>query len=350
VSLIPGRVGIIANPLSGSDIRRLVALGSVYGAQEKINVVQRILAGLQALEIEEIYLMPGVFGIACRALEQLPQRLGSLRARSRVIDMPVDNAASDSTRAAREMRSHSVGCIVVLGGDGTTRAVAAGCQDVPILPISTGTNNVVPYQVEGTVAGIAAGFVALHPDLLQAVAYRSKRLEVQIENEPPTLALVDVAVVEGDAIGSRAVWDASLIRQVILTRGEPGSVGMSSLAGFLAPVGPKDPWGLCFSLGKPEAGRLMVPLAPGLVAPLDIQEWHRLAIGETVVVHGGGKLLALDGERERILRQGQSARICLSNDGPWIVDALHTLRVATEQGFFVQPGVAHAQQAVEDPS
>ena len=350
MSLIPGRVGIIANPLSGSDIRRLVALGSVYGAQEKINVVQRVLAGLEALDIEEIYLMPGVFGIACRALEKLPQRLDRLRTKSYIIDMPVENAARDSTHAAREMHRHGVGCIVVLGGDGTTRAVAEGCQDVPILPISTGTNNVVPYRVEGTVAGIAAGFVALHPELLQEVAYRSKRLKVQIEDERPTSALVDVAVVEGDAIGSRAIWDASLIRQVILTRGEPGAVGMSSLAGFLAPVDPKDPWGLCFSLGKPEAGRLMVPLAPGLVAPLDIQEWNRLAIGETVVVHGGGKLLALDGERERILRQGQSARICLRSDGPWIVDVLHTLRVATEQGFFIQPAVAQVQQPMEEPS
>ena len=350
MSPVPSRVGIIANPLSGSDIRRLVALGSVYGAQEKINIVQRVLAGLQALDVEEIYLMPGMFGIARQALEKLPRRLDGLRARSRLIDMPVENAAADSTCAAREMRRQGVGCIVVLGGDGTTRAVAGGCQDVPILPISTGTNNVVPYRIEGTVAGIAAGFVARHSELVEEVAYRSKRLEVQSENEAATSALVDVAVVEGEAVGSGAIWDPSLLRQVILTRGEPGAVGMSSLAGFLAPVGPEDPWGLCLSLGKPEISRVTVPLAPGLVTPLNIRAWRRLAVDESVVVHGGGRLLALDGEREIVLRRGQAVRIFLRNDGPWIVDALHALRVATEQGFFVHSGVAQTQQALEEPS
>ena len=39
--------------------------------------------------------------------------------------------------------------IVTLGGDGTNRVVAKGCGNVPITPISTGTNNVFPKVVEG---------------------------------------------------------------------------------------------------------------------------------------------------------------------------------------------------------
>jgi predicted polyphosphate/ATP-dependent NAD kinase len=34
-------VGIIANPASGKDIRRLVAYGSVFDNNEKVNIVKK---------------------------------------------------------------------------------------------------------------------------------------------------------------------------------------------------------------------------------------------------------------------------------------------------------------------
>jgi predicted polyphosphate/ATP-dependent NAD kinase len=49
-----------------------------------------------------------------------------------------------------------VGAIVTLGGDGTNLAVSAACSDVPLVAISTGTNNVFPTMIDGTIAGIAA--------------------------------------------------------------------------------------------------------------------------------------------------------------------------------------------------
>ena len=39
------RVGIIANPASGKDIRRLVAHGSTFDNNEKTNIVRRVLLG-----------------------------------------------------------------------------------------------------------------------------------------------------------------------------------------------------------------------------------------------------------------------------------------------------------------
>ncbi len=36
-------IGIIANPASGKDIRRLVAQGSVFDTSEKINILRRVL-------------------------------------------------------------------------------------------------------------------------------------------------------------------------------------------------------------------------------------------------------------------------------------------------------------------
>jgi predicted polyphosphate/ATP-dependent NAD kinase len=109
-------VGIIANPASGTDIRRLVALGTVFGTQEKINIVQRILAGLHAAEVERFYIMPDAFHIGQRALERLPTHLADLRGQVTILDMAIGHEAEDSWRAAQELQALEVGCLVVLGG------------------------------------------------------------------------------------------------------------------------------------------------------------------------------------------------------------------------------------------
>ncbi len=47
---------------------------------------------------------------------------------------------------------------MVLGGDGTNRLVAKKIGNIPLVPISTGTNNAFPINIDPTVAGLAAGF------------------------------------------------------------------------------------------------------------------------------------------------------------------------------------------------
>ena len=42
-------IGIIANPASGKDIRRLVAQGSVFDTSEKTNILRRVLRAIDAL-------------------------------------------------------------------------------------------------------------------------------------------------------------------------------------------------------------------------------------------------------------------------------------------------------------
>jgi len=51
-------VGIIANPASGKDIRRLTAHGSVFDNNEKVNIVRRVLLGLEAAGVSEALYMP----------------------------------------------------------------------------------------------------------------------------------------------------------------------------------------------------------------------------------------------------------------------------------------------------
>ena len=45
----PVTVGVIANPASGRDIRRLTTHASVFPTAEKANMIVRLLAGLGAM-------------------------------------------------------------------------------------------------------------------------------------------------------------------------------------------------------------------------------------------------------------------------------------------------------------
>ena len=148
-------VGIIANPAAGKDIRRLVAQGRFVPNQEKVNILKRILAGLDAAGVERVVMMPDMARLGNGALDG-----GKYRLDVSFVDMIVFNAQRDSVRAAGIMAEMGVGCIITLGGDGTNQAVAKGCGEVPLVPVSTGTNNVFPVMAEGTLAGIAAGLVA----------------------------------------------------------------------------------------------------------------------------------------------------------------------------------------------
>ncbi len=46
------------------------------------------------------------------------------------------------------MEEYEVDCLIILGGDGTSRAVAKSINETPIISISTGTNNVYPEMLE----------------------------------------------------------------------------------------------------------------------------------------------------------------------------------------------------------
>jgi hypothetical protein len=71
------------------------------------------------------------------------------------------------------------------------------------------------------------------------------------------------------------------------------------------------------------------------MASFGVEKILNLSIGEAVIIEGGPCLLALDGEREILLRRGQSARIILHQNGPWIVDVFQALQMAARQKFLV---------------
>ncbi|MGE5596519.1 MAG: NAD(+)/NADH kinase [Hyphomicrobiales bacterium] len=322
-----GPIGIIANPQSGKDIRRLVAQASVFDNQEKRSIVRRAILGAAAAGASDFLFMPDPHRIVEDALDRL-----DADATFAAVDVPGTASAIDTTEAAAAMREAGAAVIITLGGDGTNRAVAKGWLDSPLIAISTGTNNVFPRMIEATVAGAAAGLVASGSVPLEAGSARAKRLRVAIEGEPDDLALIDVALVDERFVAARAVWMPQTLRTLVLSRANPAAVGLSAIGGLLRPVSRSEPGGLVVQCG--EGGRpLMAPLAPGYYDDVCVRSADRLEEGEPVVLEGPG-IMALDGEREIVLRPGQRAEVTVLRDGPHVVDVERVLQLAACNGHF----------------
>jgi hypothetical protein len=330
-------VGIVANPASGRDIRRLVAHGSVFDNDEKVTIVRRVLLGLAATGVEQVWIMPDRFGIGPRALDGLRVSLAV-----GLLEMPAEFTQEDSRLAAGLLAERGVGSLVTLGGDGTNRAVAKASGAVPLLPISTGTNNVFPLMIEATSAGLAAGLVAR--GLAAEAVAPAPRIDVyRAEHdwgEPPAgaapddVALIDAAVYDEPFVGARAMWDAARIRELVLTRAEPGTIGLSAIGGHL--VGDRHPAGHGLYLRLGAAGqRVRAPIAPGLIQTVEVADHRSLRPGEAVLLRAERAcVLALDGEREIELRAGATVWLRLNADGPRVIDPRRAIALGVAAGVF----------------
>lgn len=324
-----GVVGIIANPASGKDIRRLVAHGSTFDNNEKINIVRRVLLGLDALDAERVWYMPDTYAIVPRALKAIELRLDP-----RPLPMPVLGNPGDTLEAARRLADLSAGCIVTLGGDGTNRMVANGCGAVPLVAISTGTNNVFPRMVEGTIAGLAAGLVATAAIPVGQATRRLPRLDVSVDGEPRDSALIDVVTSCHAWIGARAIWNPAYLREIVLSRIAPSEIGTCGLGGLLFPGAAGSDAGVHVVVG--EGGRrVLAPLAPGLLRIVPIASARLLRLGESVALSAEPCMVALDGEREfEILKGGQRLTVEFNPAGPWVVAIDAAVQAGAMAGVF----------------
>lgn len=335
-------VGIIANPASGKDIRRLTSQATTVDNQQKVNIVRRLLVSLAAGGVRRVEIMPDLFGIGVRALDGLRKQPDILAITS-LIDMPLEGTEADSLRAAQYLHQQGAGCIIVLGGDGTCRVVAKGCGEVPLLPIPTGTNNVVPYFIEGTVAGLAAAYVAQwlaaegDVDRTQ-FCDRHKRLVIRVDGQEVDQTLVDVAVIATSVTGAKAVWQADLLRQLFVTRAQPVNIGISSVIGMVQPLDRFHPAGAMVTITA-NGRQVMAPLVPGTLVPVHIGQIVAMKPGVGVpVISERPVVLALDGERELFLNRSDRAEVILALDGPWLVDVEESLRRAVAEGKFEVEG------------
>ena len=338
-------VGVVANPLSGRDIRRLVTQASVFPTAEKANMIQRMLTAFGAVGVQRVLLSTDLGGISASVFRAIGRRAASRPGRDShrpdarwpevefLGDQPIRQTAQDTVDAVRRMVTAGARVIVCLGGDGTARVAASAVGDVPLLALSTGTNNVFPVLREATIAGLAAGLVAVGAVPADATTTnRAKLLEVRAGDRVET-ALVDVAVSVERHVGARAVWDPATVTQLFCAFAEPDAIGLSSVLGQLSPVARHEPHGVTARLSPAAARQVLAPIAPGLVVPVGVTEIEPIHPGSVHHVDARAGVIAVDGERELTFSPGEHPAVRLRADGPRCVDVPAVLAASARLGL-----------------
>ena len=320
-------IGVVVNPASGKDVRRLVAHASVFGNREKAAIVARAITGAVNAGGRSFAYVDDSHNIAASAMQILPACCSVRKVEG------VKTATSlDTVRGAEALSKLDCIATMILGGDGTNRAFVKGWRDAVLLPVSTGTNNVFPRFAEATVAGAALGVLASGGVHLEEVVEPVKIIDIEIEDEDPDIALIDAVVTSDGFVGSRALLDAGAIRKVLLTRAEPAAVGMTSVGGLLMPLTAEEDSGLM--LETSETGtRINAPIAPGMFQTIRIAAVSKVPFDQQVAVEGPC-VLAFDGERERVIKHGQKVFMSVSRRGPGVVNIEKTMRLAAQRQLF----------------
>ncbi len=326
------RVGLIVNPNSGKDIRRIVGGGTTASYQDKVDLARQIIVGLLKSDVEEILMLEDPTGMSNRILSGLRDSDAGI---AKVIDMRSDGTAEDTDRAVDEIGKKHCGCIITVGGDGTNRRVSRRCKQIPLLPLPGGTNNVFCEHWDGLVAGLAAGTFLKSGHLKKKLSWRSKRLIIESEGKPVNDALIDVVVSNNSEIGTKAIWEPESLNTLVLSQGLPTSIGLSAIGGMLEPIGPREEGGLHVTIHK--SGRvgysIIAGILPAVMAEVKVKDFDRLNIGDVVDLPSINGTLAMDGERELVMRRGEKWTVRLQDDGPWRLDVDCILREAVKRNW-----------------
>ena len=343
-----GTVGIIANPVSGRDVRRVAARGAVSTTEDKRNRIARAVIGAVTAGATRIVAMAEPFGIATGALTDL-----RIDAEIEIVDVGATVSPTDTVRAVEAMRARNVSVLVTLGGDGTNRTVCGVWPEATVVPMSTGTNNVFPSLTEPTVAGAAAGLLASGVVDPAACAPRSKLITVGLHTGVPPdgwteIALVDAVTLADDFVGNRMPADGALLRQVLVSRAHPASIGLSSLAGLLRPCPFDEDAGVLVECG-PGGRPMRVALAPGLYRTVPVLDHRRIELGEAVELRGP-TVLSLDGDRERTIGADEAATAEVQRCGPRVVDVERALELGAAAGVFETSQARTGDRALNEAS
>ncbi|MDG2260720.1 MAG: NAD(+)/NADH kinase [Actinomycetota bacterium] len=333
----PVTVGVIANPLSGRDVRRVAARGGVTTSQDKRNRIARAVVGAVTGGAERIVVMAEPFRIATGAIADL-----HLDCEYEVLDIQPNLSPHDSEKAALAMREMSVETVIVLGGDGTNRTITKVWPDVTLAPMSTGTNNVFPSMAEATVIGAAAGLVASGQIDRERVAPQVKVVRATT-GKGDDLALIDAAHLVDDFVGNRMPYEPDTIRTIVMSRAEPASIGVSSIGGLTMPCSSEADHGVLVRCG-PGGRPLRAPVAPGLYRTVHVLESRELPIGEIVEIPGPG-IIAYDGDRETRLGEGD-VTLTVRRDGPCVIDVEQAMAIAATEELFMTSDAAAGDAAL----
>ncbi|OPL08732.1 MAG: ATP-NAD kinase [delta proteobacterium ML8_F1] len=326
-------IGIIANPASGKDIRRLVSHATVIDNNEKVNIIERVILGAQTFGVKKIYVMPDSFMMGFKVMEKL-ELSGELNVEIEILDMKIKASPKDTQVAATMLEEMQVGCIVVLGGDGTHRLVAKAINKVPLIGISTGTNNAYPKMLEGTVAGMAAAAAATNAIDYETFCERDKIIEVSKNGELVDIALMDVVISDEIYIGAKAIWNLETIKHVIVSNCHPASIGFSAILGANIKIEETDDFGAALKINS-GTNHFLAPIAAGSIVRVTSEEVQRINLGESFTLEPDYKgMIALDGEREVSFVKGDLLSFKILRNGPRHVVVNRILESALENGFF----------------
>lgn len=322
-----GKLALCVNPMSGRDVRRLAARAANMTHEAKRDIVARVAAGADAVGVTDLYIAREPFRIAEGALELMP-----LRAKVHIVDIPLTNSAKDTVAAMQIFKDQGCHTVVSLGGDGTNRALVRADSDIDLVPISTGTNNVFPALMEPTLGGMVAGLNALGKtrDMPDSLRPRAKVLHLQTPKQTD-IGLIDAVLLRRDHVGNLLPFDADRLDSMLLTRAEPNSVGMSPIGGFVDPVYAADDCGLWVEMGS-QGAVVRAPLSPGHFRDVGVINTRRTDFDEMLQFHGPG-VIALDGDRDHALAEGESAQVTVRRDGPRILDVEGIMRWAVGAGM-----------------
>jgi len=344
-------IGVIANPVSARDIRRVVANAGNLQTSDRVNIVLRVLGAAAACGVARALMMPDRGGIRALLDRTLRRELGQAHHDAypalHYLDMHAASTVEDTYTATRMMADAGVVAIVVLGGDGTHRAVVrellrCGAQ-IPIAGLSTGTNNAFPEMREPTITGIAVGLYAsgrLPPG--QALAAH-KLIEVAIATDGRVqrdIAIVDAVITSDRYIGARALWKPESLLAAYLAFADPQCIGLSAIGGLLEPVGRLQPGGLAIEMAADAAHALLelhAPIAPGMVRPVPIAHWQRMVADEPLLVAHAAGTVALDGERELGFEPGDRVTATLRENAFFTVDVARCMHLAACDGLLRTP-------------
>ena len=86
-------------------------------------------------------------------------------------------------------------------------------------------------------------------------------------------------------------------------------------------------------LGEKRGRSIRAGILPGVLAEVNVKKFSRLNIDEAVFIPAGTGTLAMDGEREIVMRKGRHWAVRLQKDGPWRLDVDRTLREAVKRNW-----------------
>ncbi len=307
----PMFVGLVANPTSSKDIRRLTTLARVIDMEEKANIVARLLVGLRSEGGIRVQALDDQAGLVRHAVDLA----GTAGAPVDYLEVEVENTEDDTRRAAAHLRETGAAALVTVGGDGTVRAAVEGWPRAPLVPIGAGTNNAFALTDEPSVVGLATS-LAVTTGLGAFVP--TTALEVET-TQGRSVAVVDALAVRTRWVGAGAVWDPDELIEALVTSSRRTAVGVASVSAALGPLQEGHARHLLFGGGTP----VRAVFGPGLLLDIPVAGHDDLPIGAEVRLGEGAGMVALDGERRLPARDGVVRVV----EGPLLLDLEKAFRV-----------------------